>query len=80
MRFKEWLEAKEKTLKRESILPYIPLGPGNDFANVDMGVPSRYVGPEETGEKRQHAVKTADFGVRPVKKRGQEKNTPLGRI
>jgi hypothetical protein len=80
MRFKQWLEATEKALKRESILPYIPLGPGNDFANVGMGVPSRYVGPEETGEKGQHDVKTADFGERRRKKRGQEKNKPLGRI
>jgi hypothetical protein len=59
---------------KEHITPYIVLDPDCRYANDGLGVPSKYVGPDETGEKDLTDVKTADFGFDKKKKRKKTLN------
>jgi hypothetical protein len=73
----------------ENITPYIDVGPER-FANGNMGVRSKYIGPDETGEKSVKDTPIADFGFDrnpyiPRKKRTKHirsyaANTDLDRI
>lgn len=57
-----WPEAAVDKEWKENITPYIDVS-GKPVANVNMGVPSKYVGPDETGEKEDgEKPKIADFG------------------
>jgi hypothetical protein len=53
----------DKWVHNENITPYQVFGPGSrNFTNFNMGIPSRLLGPDETGEKAQNQhIKTADF-------------------
>lgn len=54
--FKEWLS-------KEGFVPGTYLTGPKDITNTGMGVRSKYVGPDETGEKEQGShIDVADFG------------------
>jgi hypothetical protein len=60
----------------ENLTPYTQLGPGQDSINVHMGVKSKYVGPDDTGEgKSNEKIPMADFGFEHPKymKKSKEK-------